>query len=467
MNLNDTPPQTADRDELLAIIRQQAELIKSLVAEVKSLREELRKASRQAAPFSKGKSKSKPQRSGRVAGQGNFVNRRAPEVSPDDQVQNIEAPLDQKECPQCRTPLEVHTETATVEEAPAKPVRLIKIFRVQVGRCPICGRKMRGRHPDLPQGQHGVTAHRLGANVLGQALSLHYHCGLPLRKVPQVMAMCTGIELTQSALTQRAGALCAPQGTVQRVYQGLRTQIGQSKVVNTDDTGWRTGGQPSFLMGFFTSVCAVFQIRDRHRQEEVLEVLGQDFKGKLGTDRGKSYDAAVFNEVKQQKCLSHLLKNLSQILEDKRGRARVFALELKDTLREALSLWQEYSGGKLSLEQYRHRGKKVQEKLTYQLRDRVLSDADNQRLLDGIGMQHDRGRVLLFLECPEIEPTNNRAERGLRPAVIARKVSHCSKNNKGDRTYEAMKSVATTLFLRGKNVAEGLAGLIKGCPLPN
>jgi hypothetical protein len=32
---------------------------------------------------------------------------------------------------------------------------------------------------------------------------------------------------------------------------------------------------------------------------------------------------------------------------------------------------------------------------------------------------------------PEIEPTNNSAERGLRSAVIPRKVSHCSKNERG------------------------------------
>ena len=73
----------------------------------------------------------------------------------------------------------------------------------------------------------------------------------------------------------------------------------------------------------------------------------------------------------------------------------------------------------------------------------------NQRVLDGIGRQHDRGRVLLFLEHPEIEPTNNRAERGVSGAVIARKVSHCSKNEQGARVYEAMKSETATLALGG------------------
>ena len=68
---------------------------------------------------------------------------------------------------------------------------------------------------------------------------------------------------------------------------------------------------------------------------------------------------------------------------------------------------------------------------------------------------------------PEIEPTNNRAERGLRGAVIARKVSHCSKNERGAGIYEAMKSVTASIALRGQGVVTGLANLIMGHPMQN
>src|SRR5947209_4847323 len=67
----------------------------------------------------------------------------------------------------------------------------------------------------------------------------------------------------------------------------------------------------------------------------------------------------------------------------------------------------------------------------------MLRDPDNQRLLDGIGLQHDRGHVMRFLKTEGVEPTNNRAERILRPAVIARKVSHCSKNQPGANAFAA------------------------------
>lgn len=117
--------------------------------------------------------------------------------------------------------------------------------------------------------------------------------------------------------------------------------------------------------------------------------------------------------------------------------------------------------------EYRRRGRQIENKLERQLRPRQLTDADNQRLLDGIRLQHKQGRVLLFLIDPIIEPTNNRAERGLRPAVIARKVSQCSKNKKGAGMFEAMKCVAATLALRAHNVVKGLAGLIGGNPIPS
>jgi len=78
-------------------------------------------------------------------------------------------------------------------------------------------------------------------------------------------------------------------------------------------------------------------------------------------------------------------------------------------------------------------------------------------LLDEIGWHHDRGNLLRFLEDPAVEPTNNRAERALRPAVIARKVSQCSKNYQGAYTYSAFKSVVVTLAKQGiSSMVEGL-----------
>jgi hypothetical protein len=101
--------------------------------------------------------------------------------------------------------------------------------------------------------------------------------------------------------------------------------------------------------------------------------------------------------------------------------------------------------------------------LSYHLRDRPLKDQDNQKLLRMLRRYHLRGDLLRFLEQPEVEPTNNRVERMLRPAVIARKVSHCSKTWPGAYALAAFTSVIQTLLKKGDSspVVEALANLFR------
>ena len=109
-------------------------------------------------------------------------------------------------------------------------------------------------------------------------------------------------------------------------------------MVNTDDTGWRIGAAAAFLMGFFTLPPAVFQIRWRHRHEEAVEMLSATFAGLPGTYRGSGYEAGALDIIRQQKCLSYLLKNLRAVEEMRTGRARAFTDGLKATLRKAIKL---------------------------------------------------------------------------------------------------------------------------------
>jgi hypothetical protein len=358
--------------------------------------------------------------------------------------------------------LDTSNEAASIIDIPKQPVRDIKFFNVEIGVCPCCQYKARGTHPLLKPTQSGANAHQLGLGVITQALALHYQTGLPLRKVPQVMEALTGIAMTQSALTQKACTLCDEGGILTPHYEALRGEVAKSNVVNTDDTGWRVNTVLSFVMGFFTDSICFYQITARHRSQEVAEVIGWDFKGALGTDRGPSYRAEEFNLIEMQKCLSHILKNLSEVEKTKTGRAKTFALTLMVSLREALGLWKSYKSGEIDKSRYRQKGETLKQTIDYQLRNRSLKDADNQRMLEGIGMEHDQGRLLLFLENPAIEPTNNRAERGLRPAVIARKVSQCSKNGRGARAYAMLRTLFGTLALRTKKVASAFAALLGG-----
>ena len=155
--------------------------------------------------------------------------------------------------------------------------------------------------------------------MLAAAHATHYGLGVPVRKVPAVLQLYTGVGLTQSAITQ--DALRRVSGPLGQRYQELRDSIPQSDIVYTDDTGWRVGGERAHLMLFETDEATVFQVRPRHRNEEVREVIGNDYPGVMVTDRGTSYDAKELDEVKQQKCIPHALRSINQVLEIKQGRA--------------------------------------------------------------------------------------------------------------------------------------------------
>ena len=131
----------------------------------------------------------------------------------------------------------------------------------------------------------------------------------------------------------------------------------------------------------------------------------------------------------------------------------------------------------MELRQAYHRGEaadfaaeaeRLRREATYHLRDRPMSDVDNWRLQNELGWHDDRGNLLRFLDDPSIEPTNNRAERALRGAVIARKVSHCSKNAGGADAFSAFTSVIRTLARNGgdHSLVNGLCVVFSGAPVP-
>jgi transposase len=426
--------------------------------ENEQLRRELKAAGR-GSRHGKRKPKADPKRPGRKAGQGPFTFRQAPAATGASSEPPIEVPVTVGQCPCCGGELRYErTDEASVTDMPPAAQPEVKSYAVEVRRCARCGQRVRGQHQDVATDQHGATAHRVGPRVKAAAHMVHYGMGVPVRKLPAILREFTGIEVTQSALTQ--DALKKSEGVVGNAYQQLRAGVATAPVVYTDDTGWRIHGETAHLMTFDTDQATVFQVRRRHRNEEVRELIPADYAGVMVTDRGKSYDAEKLLGVKQQKCLDHLKENINEVLERKAGRARGFGLKLKSILREARQLWRDQRAGKAG--DFQAEAERFEAELTTHLRPRILRDEDNQRLLDGIGLQHDRGRVLRFLHDPAIEPTNNRGERALRGAVIVRKLSHGSKNERGAEAFAGFSSVVQTAAKsKGGSIIDALQKLFQ------
>jgi hypothetical protein len=455
---DDLRRQLRERDAEVNELRRQLERTQEENDRLRHENEQLRKewkAAGRGSTHGKRKAKADPKQPGRKAGKGAFTFRKAPTSS----EPPIEVPVTVGQCPCCGGELRYErTDEATVTDMPQAAQPEVRSYAVEVRRCERCGQRVRGQHPDVAPDQYGSTAHRVGPRVKAAAHTVHYGMGVPVRKLPAILREFTGVEVTQSALTQ--DALKKSEGVVGNAYQELRASVATAPAVYTDDTGFRIHGQTAHLMAFDTDEVTVFQIRPRHRNEEVRELIPADYAGVMVTDRGKSYDAEELLNVKQQKCLDHLKENLNEVLERKTGRARSFGLKLKSMLREARQLWRDQRAGKAK--KFKAEVQRIEEELTKHLRPRILKDEDNQRLLDGIGQQHDRGRVLLFLHDPTIEPTNNRGERTLRPAVIARQLSHGSKNERGAEAFAAFTSVIQTAAKKpGRSIISTLQNLFQ------
>ncbi|MEJ7637777.1 MAG: transposase, partial [Singulisphaera sp.] len=361
--------------------------VEELLAENAALRAQLdrlaRDAKRQAAPFSKGQRKAQPKRPGREPGRGRFTFRTLP--TPDQWTEPpIEVRLPDPACSCCGEPSQEHrVELAAITDLPPQPRPVVQPYRVWVDRCPGCQTTVRAPHPDLAPDQFGATAHRMGPRVMAAAHATHYGLGVPVRKVPAVLRLYAGVQLTQSAITQDASRRVS--GTIGSMYRTLREGIPKADVVSTDDTGWRVGGERAHLMIFETDTATVFQVRARHRNEEVREVIGEGYPGVLVTDRGKSYDAKELEGVKQQKCIPHALRSIDRVLEVKQGRARHFGTRLKGLLKEGLQLWHDYHAQHGRLAGFDVRVRQHKAAVTRHLKPRRLRDADNQRLLDQFG----------------------------------------------------------------------------------
>jgi transposase len=170
-------------------------------------------------------------------------------------------------------------------------------------------------------------------------------------------------------------------------------------------------------------------------------------------DRARRYEARQLQAVRQQQCLAHVQRSLAEAVADQWGRARSIPQRLRAQLAAARTLWRQQQAGERTVEQFAAQRQRLQAPVSEPLRPRRLTNPTNRRLLNEVGWHHDQGNRLRFLEDPQVEPTNNGAERALRPAVVARQVSHCSQKARGAIAYAAFVSMVCTLRQRG---AEGL-----------
>jgi transposase len=431
--------------ENAALKKRLAELEKLVAQLQEQLQAAQRAGKRQATPFSKGEPKARPQTPGRKAGHP-ATHRPLP-----DKVDQIEEAALVPVCPACGGQvLEGEVQAQYQIDIPRPiPVRVTQ-FNIHIGHCESCGRRVQGRHPAQTSDATGAAAVQIGPNALGWAAELKHVMGLPYGKTAQVLSTATDLKVQRSTLaraSQRLAAKCQP------TYGRLILRLRHSAVAHVDETGWKVGGHLAWLWVFANDEVSVYVI-DPSRAHEVVEaILGQDYQGVLVSDCFLAYDPLTCS---QSKCVAHLLRRCKELQEVKSGRAVQFSQDLTRVLQTAITLKGRQT--QMSAHGYQVACGRLEASLD-RLLERQLTDADNARFAKTLRKQ--RPRLLTFLYHHAVSPTNNLAERELRPAVIVRKTGGCNRSPSGAQAHAILASVLRTCQKQGFDPVEVLKQLLQ------
>jgi hypothetical protein len=197
-----------------------------------------------------------------------------------------------------------------------------------------------------------------------------------------------------------------------------------------------------------------------HRDRTTFhEFVPPDWPGLLVSDCLSVYDTAT---GRQHKCYAHHLRALSVARRDQSpqaaaaddwmGRAEAF-------FKDAIAL----KAGHPELNAAeRAAGRVLLEIRANQLFEQPRGDPAQERLRHRVAKQRDH--LLTFLEEPCAEATNNLAERQLRGAVIARKLSCGNKTARGSSAWEILASLAATCTQRATDFVAFLAPHLRLAP---
>jgi transposase len=408
----------------------------------------LRAGKRQATPFSKGTPKVKPKKPGRKKGHPATHRGKPTHV---DRVAEAALPAT---CPACGgVVLEDDVQVQYQEDIPRPIPTLVTQFNVHLGHCAQCQRRLQGRHPDQTSDALGAAAVQLGPNALGLAAELKHGLGVSYGKVVRVLATSWGLQVARSTVA-RADARLANR--LAPTYQHLLLRLRTSAVVHADETGWKVAGQKAWLWVFTNDALSVYTIDPTRAHAVVERVLGTDFAGVLGCDCFLAYDALP--TYTQSKCVGHLLRRCAEIRESKRGRAVQFSQHVARLLRAAITVKQRHTERQLSKHGYAVACGRLEAAL-----DRLLAghytDPDNARFAKLLRKQ--RPHLLTFLYVDAMTPTNNAAEREIRPAVLIRKTNGCNRSESGAQTHSILTSIIRTCQKHGQDFVNAVKRVLR------
>ena len=356
-------------------------------------------------------------------------------------------------CPECGCKLRKERVAWRREVIDLPPPQAVEVTEHVVfkGYCPKCAawKYAKSSEPGKVVGQR-----RFGTRLMALIGYLSESLRLPYEAIQSYLKTMHEVELSEGAI---ADLRCGLASKLQAVADGLKRQIRGSAIVHADETGWREDGRNGYVWVFSTpgEQGARYYVYEASRGQRVVErVLGEEFRGVLGSDFYGAYNAYT---GRHQRCWVHLLRDLHALKEEhaQDDAVQSWAKELRTLYERAQAF---VKGESHSQEE--------KEKLYVTLCSEVerlglrYAQAKHPcRALAKRVLRH-QDELFQFVLVAGLAADNNLAERSLRPLVVVRKISGGTRSPQGSQTRMTLASIFATLKARGLNPFSACLALI-------
>jgi hypothetical protein len=311
-------------------------------------------------------------------------------------------------------------------------------YRHEAACCDDCGRWVE------QAGKDEILDSRIGPFLRSRAVWLRNVIGISYRKIPQIIEEMHGITFTPAALIGFETMLAKK---AEPLADDIAKKLASSEgAVNVDETFWTTDGERSYFWVHGDEKYIHFQYDTSRAGQVSRNILGDDFTGTIVTDCYAAYAASSAGA--KQKCLAHLARTARdwQKLTAANSIDFQFFEDVKQFVNRGCNFHRLRGDGRLSGEE--------------QEAEKAWLRAELERL-ETCDVSHAKaitlqarlltysGEWLVFLDDPRVPPTNNLAERALRPLVVLRKITFGSRSHAGATRMAKIMTVGETARRHG------------------
>lgn len=235
-------------------------------------------------------------------------------------------------------------------------------------------------------------------------------------------------------------------------YSLLEQKIMESKARYRDETGWRKDGRTFWNWVVATKEEVVYRLERRRCHKNALKLRGNG-----GVDVSDGYAAYNHLDGEKQRCWAHLLR-----IAKNPEHPFTIDQEIEDYKKLVAGIGEIYHKAKVAHKKWKPsaRRRKKFDKMLLECLQAVRWHSKNSSKLINYILKLD-GEWFTFLEFPDVEPTNNRAERALRHIVLKRRISQQSRGYESMESYAMQVSMFMTARQKGENYMEHLQHVVE------